>query len=140
MRDYTAREHADSIRLFTAALAVGVALAAGSAAGAQPQQQPSDQADTAPEPPLVRAVLTGSLDDIKKALAEGADVNLPAGSGVTPLAAAALQGKVDVIEVLVAAGANVNDPDQTGHHSTDGCGGAGTYAGGRSVDPPRRES
>ena len=91
-----------------AAAAVAVLAVSVNASAGQAQQLPAgraDQADSSPEPPLVRAVLTGSLDDVKKTLAGGADVNLPAGSGVTALAAAALQGKVDVIEALITAGA-----------------------------------
>ena len=103
-------------RTFGAAIALGFQIAAAAPAAASQQQvpPPTDRADTTPpEPALVRAVLTGTLDEVKKALAAGADVNQTAGSGVSPLAAAALQGRVDMMESLLAAGASVDAGDVT---------------------------
>jgi ankyrin repeat protein len=60
-------------------------IAASRIIAAIPHTATGRPADAGPTP-LIRAVLTGSLDDVKKALAGGADVNLPTGSGVTPLA------------------------------------------------------
>mmetsp|Transcript_50394 Transcript_50394/g.156225 ORF Transcript_50394/g.156225 Transcript_50394/m.156225 type:complete len:193 (+) Transcript_50394:62-640(+) len=57
---------------------------------------------------LLEAVLGGQVDDVKAALAAGADVNMPDQFDRTALMFAAANGNVDIAEVLLEAGAKVN--------------------------------
>jgi len=63
---------------------------------------------------LAEAAGTGDLQRLKSLLADGADPNGPASSGVPPIFAAAAYGHPAAIEVLVAAGADVNARSQAG--------------------------
>ena len=68
----------------------------------------------APETPLHGAAWTGDVSEVKRLIAEGADVNHIDTAHETPLHGAAAWGHADVVRVLVASGARVNVPGTTG--------------------------
>jgi hypothetical protein len=60
-------------------------------------------------PPLVAYAMSGSVEDVKKAIASGEDVNAPYGPyGLTPLMAAASRGNVAMVKLLLDSGADVH--------------------------------
>jgi len=65
-----------------------------------------------PDPPLIQAARTGSLDTIKLLLDSGADVNLPAPTGddwdATPLQHAILARQPGAVRLLLERGADPN--------------------------------
>lgn len=64
-------------------------------------------------PPLFKAIWSGKADDVKLAIAQGADPNAPNDRGILPLHAAfypGRAGKREIVEVLLASGAQVNAP------------------------------
>ena len=76
---------------------------------------PVDVEPRTPEDPIIsmllRGAMLGNLDDVRKALADGADVEARGDSGNTALAAAAMQGDPAVVSALLEAGANVEARD-----------------------------
>jgi ankyrin repeat protein len=64
---------------------------------------------------LLRASAKGDLAAVKKAVAEGVDVNAADGLGRTPLIEAAWGGHADVVKYLADKGANVNATDNAGY-------------------------
>ena len=77
--------------------------------------------------PLLSAAKVGDVVNIRRLVAEGADVNLPGAGGVRPLLWAAQEGHVDAVRVLVKVGAEVeaatdddgSRPLHTRRHGTD---------------------
>jgi uncharacterized protein len=58
---------------------------------------------------LLEAAKVGSMEAVKQALGQGADVNAAEkDSGLTPLICATLTGNADVVKLLLEKGANVN--------------------------------
>ena len=57
---------------------------------------------------LMEAVAEGELDEIKRLIKEGADVNSKNSEGETPLHVSGIWGKVEPLQLLLAAGAKVN--------------------------------
>ena len=71
--------------------------------------------DHASPPDLLTLCKTGTGQQVRKAIAAGADVNAKDENGGTPLmTAAALNRNPDVIAAMVKAGANVNAKDARG--------------------------
>ena len=69
---------------------------------------------------LRSAVRVGSVDDVKKAIANGANVNAKSPSGSTHLHAAAQYGHMEIVQLLISKGANVKaktDKGSTPLHS-----------------------
>jgi ankyrin repeat protein len=69
---------------------------------------------------LRSAVRVGSVDDVKKAIANGANVNAKSPSGSTHLHAAAQYGHMEIVQLLISKGANVKaktDDGKTPLHS-----------------------
>ena len=60
---------------------------------------------------IYEAAEEGQIEEVKKLLPAGADVNANAKWERTPLHAAAKTGQKDIIELLIVAGANVNAKD-----------------------------
>ncbi|MEA1936479.1 MAG: ankyrin repeat domain-containing protein [Thermodesulfobacteriota bacterium] len=59
-------------------------------------------------PPLVAYAMSGSAEDVKKAIASGEDVNAPYEAyGLTPLMAATNRGNVAMVKLLLDSGADV---------------------------------
>ena len=63
---------------------------------------------------LIQAAATGNVEAIKKAIADGADVNVKAVGGGTLLFIAAHEGHREVAELLIAEGADVNETNGSG--------------------------
>ena len=96
-----------------------------------------------PEPPTVKpehpqanraligATATGNVEAIKKAIADGADVNVKAVGGGTILFIAAHEGHREVAELLIAEGADVNETNGSGETPLD-------YAKGETADLLRK--
>lgn len=53
-------------------------------------------------------VVTGRIDDARRLIADGADVNRKGDDGVTALMRAASAGRADMVRLLIASGAEVN--------------------------------
>ena len=68
---------------------------------------------------LIEATATGNVEAIKKAIADGADVNVKAVGGGTPLLIAAHEGHREVAELLIAEGADVNETNDSGETPLD---------------------
>lgn len=70
---------------------------------------------TTPAEPLLEAVLTDDVDEVKKLLAAGADVNvLDDGINSTALAQAVQRDNRELVKILLAAGADVNGKNHEG--------------------------
>ena len=66
---------------------------------------------------LLRAAERGSVEDVSRLLADGADANARNVYGNTPLQAAAAQGHKGIAQLLIAKGADVNAKDSDGDTS-----------------------
>ena len=80
---------------------------------------------------LIEATATGNVEAIKKAIADGADVNVKAVGGGTILFIAAHEGHREVAELLIAEGADVNETNGSGETPLD-------YAKGETADLLRK--
>lgn len=60
---------------------------------------------------LDTAAFKGDLEEVKKLLEAGADINIVDAKGWTPLHDAVIQGHTAIVKLLIAAGANVNAQD-----------------------------
>ena len=80
---------------------------------------------------LIEATATGNVEAIKKAIADGADVNVKAVGGGTLLFIAAHEGHREVAELLIAEGADVNETNGSGETPLD-------YAKGETADLLRK--
>jgi multidrug efflux pump subunit AcrA (membrane-fusion protein) len=80
---------------------------------------------------LIEATATGNVEAIKKAIADGADVNVKAVGGGTILFIAAHEGHREVAELLIAEGADVNETNGSGETPLD-------YAKGEITDLLRK--
>ena len=74
----------------------------------QPEREPTEEEIAEALPPLMRAAWKGQVDEVRKLLKEGADVNQVVDIGFTPLFLACHLGHLDVIKVLLNAGADPN--------------------------------
>ena len=63
---------------------------------------------------LLEAILAGSLDEIKRIVSDGVDLNARADDGFTPLMLAATRGDPSVTEFLIGKGADVNARNKIG--------------------------
>ena len=80
---------------------------------------------------LIKATAKGNVEAIKKAIADGADVNVKAVGGGTLLFIAAHEGHREVAELLIAEGADVNETNGSGETPLD-------YAKGETADLLRK--
>src|ERR1700674_4158381 len=81
--------------------------------GQPPEPKASDPDD--PTAPLFRAIALRDVNEVRRTLSMGADVNATNPEGVTPLMRAAMDGEVDIVQALLAArGANVNIQSESG--------------------------
>ena len=80
---------------------------------------------------LIEATATGNVEAIKKAIADGADVNVKAVGGGTLLFIAAHEGHREVAELLITEGADVNETNGSGEAPLD-------YAKGETADLLRK--
>jgi ankyrin repeat protein len=63
--------------------------------------------------PVHRAVMSHSLSELKRAIADGNQVNVPDREGRTALFYAAQDGELEIVAELISSGANVNAQDRT---------------------------
>lgn len=68
---------------------------------------------------LFRAVELGDLNQIKRHLRAGTDINQPDGAGDLPLHLAARSGKVGIVHELARHGADLSAPDGAGRTAMD---------------------
>ncbi len=80
---------------------------------------------------LIESTATGNVEVFKKAIADGANVNVKAIGGGTLLFMAAHEGHGEVAELLIANGANVNAKNGNGETPLD-------WAKGETVDILRK--
>ena len=73
----------------------------------QPEREPTEEEIVGSLPPLMRATWKGQVDEVRKLLNEGANVDETV-EFYTPLLVACLHGHLDVMKVLLDAGANPN--------------------------------
>lgn len=66
------------------------------------------------EPALSNAVIRGDIQEIRKIIESGSDINTKDALDRTPLHIAAFYGKVKIIEQLIVGGADINAKDHTG--------------------------
>jgi ankyrin repeat protein len=64
---------------------------------------------------LIEAVMRGDLEEVKRLVTNGANVNAANKYGTTPLHVAADSGQAAIVEFLVANGANVNAANKCGN-------------------------
>ena len=64
--------------------------------------------------PLCKAVATGNLDEVKRLINNGVDVNAKS-NGMMPIHYAAKYNRVDMIKVLITAGSKIHDPCDLGY-------------------------
>ncbi len=64
-----------------------------------------------PTMPLFRAIHTGNLDQVKRHLRQGTDINQTGPDGETPLHVAARDGRVAMVELLLKHGASIDARD-----------------------------
>ncbi|MDR0379617.1 MAG: ankyrin repeat domain-containing protein, partial [Candidatus Accumulibacter sp.] len=65
------------------------------------------------EPALIDAIIAGNIEETRKFLAAGTDVNAVDALDRTPLHVAAFHGRTRIVKLLLANGAEVNARDQS---------------------------
>lgn len=70
--------------------------------------------ETIPPQEVAEAALNGQIETIKKALAQGFDVNTPGFENRTPLMFAAYNGRTEIVKLLIGAGAEIDAQDSIG--------------------------
>ena len=98
---------------------------------AKPESPTAKPANPQADRALIEATATGSVEAVKKAMADGADVNVNAVGGGTLLFIAAHEGHREVAELLIAEGADVNETNGNGETPLD-------YAKGEIADLLRK--
>jgi len=66
----------------------------------------------APDNLIRKAVRDGNIEEVKKAIAAGKDVNAEDDKGITALHSAAMMGHIEIADLLIAKGADVNAKDE----------------------------
>jgi ankyrin repeat protein len=124
----TSSNSCSSVRASFVIATVGGVLVSGIALG---QPAPSPTPRPTPDPaPLADAVLARDLDQVRKLVAEGADIhgldtrpNTAGRNGRRPLNFAALQNDTKMIELLLELGADIDRQNLTGftplHHAAE---------------------
>jgi ankyrin repeat protein len=82
--------------------------------GSRPSM-PKEELDRAGRSPLFYAARDGDVDEIKRLIRAGADVNLKDVNGHTPLHFAAQEQKVEAAKTLLEAGAKLDEKDRHGN-------------------------
>lgn len=72
--------------------------------------------------PLHIIVHDGPAEDLRRAVADGAEVNAPGAGGQTPLMAATLRGALEHVKVLLELGADVSIGEENGYTPIHGAG------------------
>ncbi len=80
----------------------------------QAPQKPEDSSITTKYETVFQAAEGGDIDDVKRHLLKGADINLADEDGFTALHHAVWENHEEVVKLLLAKGANPNTKDSTG--------------------------
>ena len=72
----------------------------------------SQQTAAKPVISIHKAARVGKIEDVKKHLANGADINARNNDGINPLIWAAVRNKMQTVALLIAKGADVNAKDK----------------------------
>lgn len=89
-------------------LLVVVVCAVSSAEGQQQRSQPVDTQDDESLSPLMRAASRGRVNEVRRLLKDGANVNERDDLGLTALTLAAVSDQLDIVRILLDAGADPN--------------------------------
>ena len=89
------------------------------AAKSKPESPTAKSANPQADRALIEATATGNVEAVKKAITDGADVNLKAVGGGTLLFIAAHEGNSEVAQLLIAKGADVNEKNGSGETPLD---------------------
>jgi ankyrin repeat protein len=85
----------------------------------KPESPTAQPANTEADRTLIESTATGNVEVFKKAIADGANVNMKAVDGGTLLFMAAHEDHMEVAELLIANGADVNAKNDSGETPLD---------------------
>ena len=86
-------------------------------AAASAQMPAESAARAAADAPVAEAAMRNDAEAVRALLADGADVNVPRGDGMTGLHWAALNGNAQIARLLINAGANLDAATRLGAHT-----------------------
>ena len=78
-------------------------------------ESPADSKEPKPAGTLHEAARDGDIEQVKRLIAQGTNINVLDNRNCTPIYYAALRGHKDIVEIFLANGADVNERDRFGY-------------------------